>query len=54
MVLCSYQKKWVTKSIAVGQLLSTTTGTTACVCVCVCVDIVDAAINQVDEMKTVT
>lgn len=52
MVLCSYQKKWVTKSIAVGQLLSTTTGMTACVCVCI--DIVDAAINQVDEMKTVT
>lgn len=23
-------------------------------CMCVCVDIVDAAINQVDEMKTVT
>lgn len=50
MVLCSYQKKWATKSIAEGQLLSTATETTACVCV----DIVGAEVSQVDEMKTVT
>lgn len=46
MVPCYYQRKQATESIAVGQLLSTATA--------VCLDFAGLAVNQVEEMKTLT
>ena len=48
MVSCYYERKQATESIAVGQLLSTATA------VSVCLDFADLAVNQVEEMKTLT
>lgn len=48
MLPCYYQRKPATESIAVGQLLS------AAAAVSVCLDCADLAVNQVEEMKTLT